>query len=236
MRKAYYAVTLPLRSQSFLPVGLRVNKDGWLSGRVTPSKVDPARWTDPPHVFLANLELNSTDETLMFTRRYGLLNDDEDLTDKNEWLHMDEGNFSCSIAEYTRMLKICQMTLRGAWRGDKDDVATMRGHTVGFPGNTRGNLPIEIHSQGNKIEAVTRDLWTFFCILFTRDHAEGRLKICANPGCSAAPYFVANRRGQSYCRHKCAVLINIHRFRQRQRAQRREKKKAQPRKRRRTQR
>ena len=230
-------MTLPLRSQSFRPVGQR-EKGGRLSGRVAPSKVDPEQWSDPPHVYLANLEFNSTAEALLFTKRYGLLTDDEDCTDKAECFYMKNGNFSCDLVEFTSALQLSQLKLRAAWFGGEQQVAALRSHPFfeTFSSDIPENLPIKIHSQGNKIEAVTPDLWTFICILFTRDHAEGRLKICANPGCSAAPYFVANRRGQSYCRHKCAVLINIHRFRQRQRAQRREKKKAQPRKRRRTQR
>lgn len=230
---------MSIRSHSFLPVPLRV-KNGWLSGRVAPSRVDPARWRDPPHVYLANLGLNSTIDSegaLLFTKHYGLLTNDEDLTLKNDWLNMEGGNFGCDLAMFTHVLRIHQLTLRAAWRGDEHQVAAMRGHPPieSFPRNTRGNLPIEIHSQGNKIEAVTPDLWTFICVLFTRDHAEKRLKVCKNPACPA-PYFVATRHRQTFCSHKCAVLINVHRFRQRQRAQRRKKKKAQTRKRRGTRR
>lgn len=223
---------LPLRSKSFLPVDQR-EKGGRLSGRVAPSKVDPEQWSNPPHVYLANLEFNSTAEALLFTRRYGLLINDEDRTDKTEWLYMKNGNFRCDLVEFISALQLSQLKLRAAWYGSEQQVAALRSHPFfeTFSSDTPGNLPIEIHSQGNKIEAVTPDLWSFICILFTRDHAEGRLKICPNSACPA-PYFVANRHGQIYCRHECAVLVNIHSFRRRLR----EKKKAQLRKRRRTQR
>lgn len=41
-----------------------------------------------------------------------------------------------------------------------------------------------------------------------------KIKICENPDCPS-PQFAQQRRGQKYCTHKCAVLMNVRRFRAR---------------------
>lgn len=227
--KDYYTITVPLRGRSLLPATIRVEGER-VRGELAASQVNPARWPDPPHVCLANLGVRAPtnpcplEEVFLFTKRYGLLGSGEGGLDV--WLEEDERKFDGKLVLFTAVFQDVQELLRNAWRGDEDAITTVS-----------KEVRMEIYSQEGKAEVVTPDLWAFICALFIRDHAEGRLKVCRNPDCPA-PYFVAVRRGKSFCSHRCAVLMNVRRFRERQKARRRRKKKvrAQPRKRRRTQR
>jgi predicted RNA-binding Zn ribbon-like protein len=58
-------------------------------------------------------------------------------------------------------------------------------------------------------------MWTVVRVAFLMDYKIGRIKVCGNPDC-VTPYFVESRKGQEFCSHKCAVLINVRRFRERQ--------------------
>lgn len=140
-----------------------------------------------------------------------------------------------------------QFVLRNAWSGDEQAMKLISGedengflHWATFlhngqekrwsgvaardvvqPGMWNPGDPIGarvlVRSKG--IEVVASELWSFVRLLFTRDRFQHRNKVCANPSCYA-PYFVQSRKGQLFCSHKCAVLINVHRFREREHEQR----------------
>lgn len=62
------------------------------------------------------------------------------------------------------------------------------------------------------IPQLQRLLWDMLekkaCVLWSL------IRMCENPDCPT-PYFLEARKGQKYCSHKCAVLINVRRFRAR---------------------
>lgn len=71
--------------------------------------------------------------------------------------------------------------------------------TIEHEGSIRGLFIINL---ANLFDAIFEDL-----------HCTA--KICANPDCPH-PYFLQKRKGQIYCSHPCAVLINVRRFRERE--------------------
>jgi hypothetical protein len=72
---------------------------------------------------------------------------------------------------------------------------------------------IDVNPRG--VEIAVHDLWDLARLLFLRDFAAGRTKVCANEDCGSR-YFLEQRKGQKFCSHNCAVLINVRRFRSRQ--------------------
>jgi hypothetical protein len=52
--------------------------------------------------------------------------------------------------------------------------------------------------RNGRIETTPEDLWASICLLFLRDHTDGRTGICANPQCPN-PYFIKKRSTQKYC-------------------------------------
>ena len=65
------------------------------------------------------------------------------------------------------------------------------------------------------VEIAVLELWNLVRFLFLRDYAAGKTRVCANKDCSS-PHFLERREGQKYCTHKCAVLMNVRRFRERE--------------------
>src|SRR5438270_1112826 len=98
--------------------------------------------------------------------------------------------------------------LRLAWRGDLASINQIE-RTV----QTELQLRILAIHRGQPV-FVTRDLSKFLLLLFLIDYQQGKTKICMNAAC-ASPYFVQERKDQQYCTRRCAVLINVHRYRQR---------------------
>ena len=74
---------------------------------------------------------------------------------------------------------------------------------------------VDMTRKGEGIDIAVVDLWNLTRLLFLRDYSAGRTRVCSNPDCSS-PYFLQQRRGQKYCTHKCAVLMNVRRFRERE--------------------
>jgi len=66
------------------------------------------------------------------------------------------------------------------------------------------------------MEIVVKDLGKLIGMMFAQDLWEGRLRKCENPECREVPYFQAVRKGQKFCSHRCAVLINVRHYRERQ--------------------
>lgn len=157
---------------------------------------DIRRWEEPPHVALANL-LPETQALARFVKAYGSVSD-----------RSYGGDAYTTIAETQRF----QSELRNAWKGKIEVLELML-----------VNLPVwlEVGKAGLsvKLREAQSLLWTLIRLLFLQDYFSGRAKICANPNCKT-PYFLAVRKGQRFCTHKCAVLINVHHFREREAQQR----------------
>jgi hypothetical protein len=142
---------------------------------------------EPVHVTLANLMLN-LESLHYFSRMWGFLDAD-----------VDHSGRLLTRPEHVRPF---QTLLQRAWKGNSAALREMRKNL-----KTR----VDVGPKGIGIAIV--DLWNLVRFLFLRDHATCITKLCANPDC-CSPYFVQQRRGQKYCTHKCAVLINVRRFRE----------------------
>jgi len=229
--KSYYAIETPLRYYGFAPEVTEVGeKEGDLSidGRLE-SEIDISRWKEMPHECLANLPLSfnlsrstselglsslerselsrsrveanrpSLEAMDMFIKRYGLLAA-ETSSDEDGNVYFRESAFG---------FVVCQNTLQEAWKGNARELRNMRKQV-------QRKLRVGPTVEAGRIGFVTEQLWPFVCMLFFRDYAAGKTKVCANPDCPH-PYFLKERKGQMYCSHPCAVLINVRRFRGRER-------------------
>lgn len=147
-----------------------------------------SRWKDPPHVELANLH-DDPAAALRFTRSYGVL--------------------ALDYQGEARTIPVGQVLgfrdqLRSAWDGDEKAILDVLDNVKGY---------LWVRPSGTEI--VLEDLWTLIRVMFARDMWDERVKKCQNPDCPA-PFFIAVRKGQKFCTQKCAVLINVRHFRERE--------------------
>lgn len=144
---------------------------------------------EPAHVVLANLEL--TEKTLeYFKKRFGSL---------EPIMRLSGGAIVPSELESARMK---QGVLRSAWRSEPSGLREMFRTLQPF-----------VQIEKGKLLLVPETLWQFIRLSFALDVVNGKAAVCANPDCPA-PYFLRTRKGQQFCSHKCAVLINVRRFRE----------------------
>lgn len=217
VRRSYYDLTGTIAPGWTLPHvrTLKVN-DGKLAGGASPRPVDPRRWPDPPHVALANLgyqasrqfEVASDTEVRLFTERYGPLGTTtDDMAEPEEPFYIELGTF-----------RYYQKALREAW--EKRDARPFID-----PENLKAGLgfdwlPVDWKVRGGRLEIRPASCRAYIGILLARDIATGCAKVCQNRDCPA-PYFVAERRDAKYCSHRCAVAVNVKKFRQRQKRRKR---------------
>jgi hypothetical protein len=161
-------------------------------GKAAPIKgpFDFSRWKEPPHVALVNLRTDPA-AALRFTRTYGVLS-----------LHYKEEATSLSVGDVFRFRDY----LQGAWQ---DDAVFLK--MLNDPNPTKATL----WTRRSGMEIVINDLWTLIRVMFSRDCWDGRARKCASPDCPA-PFFLAVRKGQKFCSQRCAVLVNVRRFRESQ--------------------
>jgi hypothetical protein len=176
---------------------LKGQVDAIKAGRPAPIKgpFDFALWKEPPHVALANLR-DDPASVLRFTRAYGVLSP-----------RYKGGPMSFPLRDVFR----ARDELRLAWEG--------RNKMFFWWLESYAGLPAELRARRSGLEIVVTDFRTLVMLMFAHDFWDERVKKCANPDCPA-PYFLAVRKGQKFCSQKCAVLINVHRFRQREAEQR----------------
>lgn len=191
----YYATKAVIRYYGRGPKTVEIDDDNKPAGVLGDKPVDPNRWKQPVHEYFANMRLEDPDgglcprSVLPFISQYGLL-----------WERPFGSRFQIDVVELIGL----QESLRGAWKGNKDALNEILR-------DAGGDINVSVSAKG--IEISTENLWTLVCILFLRDYAEGRTKLCANQDCERGPYFLESRKGQRYCSHPCAVLINVRRFR-----------------------
>lgn len=202
--KSDYALETDIRYYGIIPTDVRV-ENGAVTGSLPPIRVgagmqsssekpfDLTRWKEPPHLVLANLRTDDFASVAKFTREYGYLAGER------------EGNRY--RLDLKRLIEF-QKLVRDTWRGlDTDSLAI----DLDLP--HRSGLRLSIDSKGSDLGIDS--LRTLIEILVLRDVAEDRVEICDNREC-LAPYFLKVRQGQKFCSHPCATLINVHRFRARQ--------------------
>jgi hypothetical protein len=180
-------------------------EDGQVLLTIGPPFAGMPRWKQPPHEFLAGLNLTQGDvwETVVhFVRRYGPLAERQ--TPIASWRsHLKAGDQVWIDVPHFWGL---QKQLQAAWRGDREALEEIK---------TGLTAELELDTSRKGLELRVRDLWTLIMLLFLQDYAKGKAKVCPNPDCRSTPFFLQSRRGQTYCSHRCAVLINVHRFRAR---------------------
>jgi hypothetical protein len=192
-----------------------VEGNGRITGKLG-DQVDVGIWEIPPHVALANMTLEPR-MLEAFSRRYGVLGEvrvsysdtykashhGEFESTPTELLNvgvevMVEQTFAMDTSEFAEAQKL----LRLAWLGDRGMLRTVeqavrRGdYQIILPGEMRNDQTI----------LATRDLWQYACFLFVLDYRAGKARKCANPECTATPYFIQQRKDQEYCSHACAVV------------------------------
>lgn len=211
--ESYYALQGHVRYYGRLPEATEIS-GGHVLGTLGLERANPAHWKEPPHERLANLPtcdaqtgqfttepvsgLAEAKAVEAFVKKHGVLGS-----------HVDEatGGFDEDVVHFAD----AQDTLRRAWMGDTEAVKEIEEQV-------EDALETRISVQAKGIEVTTENLWSFICVLFLRDRAAGKTKFCANPDCPN-PYFLRKRKGQEFCSHPCAVLINVRRFRERLRKQ-----------------
>ncbi len=230
-----YSVHAGLHYYAQLPQVAREVRDGIIAGSLETEAVDITYWKEPPHYRLVNLqriprpgfEVVHPKAIQAFTKKYGVLRGvviDEQFREQRAErgrppiaepqeaaLEFPEPRFYVNEEEVTS----AQELLRRAWRGESDAVKKVEEEAIRGTHYTKG-LEVRSSARAGGVEFVAGSLWSFMCILFLRDYGMDRARVCANPDCPA-PYFLQARKGQKYCSQRCAVLINVRRFRKRQR-------------------
>jgi hypothetical protein len=175
-------------------------------------------WPEYPHVYLANMDL-SDDSIHAFTRRYGPLFAEYEPTYPLPKTHeqakkavIRTGQKLMSLDQVFRV----QLLLRESWRNSPDYLKAIAGHDPDQDAFIYRPMQPVISVTDTGIELLAPDAWTFARLAFLTDHAAGKTQICGNPDCKPPHgnrYFVQSKQGQMYCSHKCAVLVNVRRFR-----------------------
>ena len=217
--QSYYALNAQIRYYGTVPGKAWLEKDADSVVRMKVSggthSVDPAKWKEPPHVALANLRGAVLLDPLAagkFTRTYGVLPEfatdpttDPSLPNIGDLLaHYPEAWQKISLGR----IQSWRWLLRGAWRGSPGQLDQIIKDSP--------ETQLAATRDGVVIQKVG-DLWTLIWILFLKDRAAGRAKVCANADCPF-PYFLRARKGQVFCSHPCAVLVNVRRFRKARRS------------------
>jgi hypothetical protein len=209
---SYYELSTRIRYYGHLPESTEV-RDGHVFGVLGAEMANPAQWKEPPHERLANLPTHDTraeglvlttkpvsglaDPKAMesFVKRHGVL-----------WgrIRQSTGSFDEDAVRFAS----AQDLLRRAWTDDSVAIREIEEQV-------EDALEARPSVRAGGIEVTIENLWSFICVLFLRDYVAGKVKVCANSDCPH-PYFLEKRKGQKYCSHPCAVLLNVRRFRKRQ--------------------
>jgi|GEM_PF-4357647 len=203
--RSHYALTGTIRYYRTLPTRVELLKvdanaanaladpdDKIAVGEAAPIEgpFDFSRWKDPPHVALANLRDDPV-AVLRFTRTYGVLSP-----------HYKGEATSLSVGDVFRLRDFLQR----AWQDDGIFLELL---------NEREPTTAMVWTRRSGMEIVIEDLWTLIRVIFSRDRWDERAKKCASPDCPA-PFFIAVRKGHKFCTQRCAVLVNVRRFRERE--------------------
>lgn len=180
-------------------------------------------WIEPPHVFLANMPITER-SILKFNRTYGQIGgtweaeepETREVADKSP---RKKRSFYVIGDAGLQEVQRKQTLLRRAWTKDRAAFKTLwlggSMADVVDASDPTSKIKVETIVTPAGIDLVAGDMWSFTRIAFLRDFVLGRVQVCLNPDCRA-PYFLTSRKGQKYCTHQCAVLMNVRRFRERE--------------------
>ena len=185
---------------------------------------------EPFHQKFANWR-SETDGIVEFTRRYGPLDWDGELTD----VHPLTGLKFYFLADHWRER---QAEFRKLWETAETEglrgptwsyFSMLSGFSVAITSDKYGN-PATLKREGDDERLIWRDpetvwlpgregptalinaltTWQYLYLLLMFEKVE-RLRKCENPDC-AAPYFIARRRDRLFCSEDCAHLIAARRW------------------------
>lgn len=206
---SYYATTALIQYYGQVPTKFGKSEDGvWGTGIKSPVFGEDAfaDWRvqletanekpfnlsgrkDRAHESFANMRLD-VDSLYVFTKRWGFL------AGRND----ERGGLSARLTD----VEPFQTLLRQAWKNDPQSLKKISKDV---------KARVDVSPRGIDIAVV--DLRNLICLMFLRDHHTSKTAVCGNPDCYS-PYFLRQRLGQKYCTHKCAVLMNVRRFRERE--------------------
>lgn len=210
-----YALPAGIRYYGRLPSIAEVS-GGHVLGTLGTKRADPRDWREPPHEVLANIPTYDTTTTPlafttkpgsgladpkaveMFVKRHGVLCAQPDET---------TGRFDEDSVRFAD----AQDSLRRAWRGDRAAIKELLRQV-------KEALEARVSFRVGEIEIATENLWSFLCALFLRDYRAKKTKVCARADC-LHPYFLEKRKGQKYCSHRCAALVSVRSFREREKGE-----------------
>jgi hypothetical protein len=179
-------------------------------GTLGPERTDPSRWKEPPHVKFANISDASPKTVELFIRKYG------PLQGQRTYMGLKDG--SPQFHESVDHFKSFQEVLRSAWTEDSKAIREIEHRVEAMPyyderlGLKGIRQKIWLGFRDRTIDVYVDELERFICLLFFRDYVVGNVGVCASLDCPAR-YFLRSRKGQQFCSHKCAVLVNVRRFR-----------------------
>lgn len=200
---SYVKVTSILQYRGLNPQSVAVGDDGTISGTLGN---EIKAWKTPPHVALANLSL-SPQAIASFVRRYGVLGD---IVGTVGEAGTKESSQSVGFTLSPSFVSEAQRLLRLAWRGDRSALLQVEDVVKQINLQVAPSLV-----RREQIAFETSDLWRYLCFAFSIDYIDGKTKTCTNLDCEH-PYFVQKRKDQQFCSHRCAVVINVKRYRNRQ--------------------
>ena len=185
---------------------------------------DERKWRDLPHVFFANLSLN-TDTVRMFEDAFGpICGSGYSVAPQKRFRIIKGAGGGISLkAEKSNAIvhgsalaeaKIRQHMLRRAWEGDE---AHLKMLWSGARSLVEYDPVLMVAAFDREaIHLSTQDMWSFIRLAFQIDCLRGLTGVCENPECPA-PYFIAKRKNRKkYCSLKCTNLMNVRRFRERE--------------------
>jgi len=185
--KLYYVLETAIRYYGSLPSHAQIDGDVVMveGGAVNPATPFDLRRWKEPP-HLALANLQPDVQALRrFTLKYGIL-----FTHPSDTVRLSD---AMRFRDY----------LRQAWGGSDAILAQML-----------VDLRAGLNVTPEGLETVPDNLWMLTRLMFLHDRLRARVRICANEDCPAR-FFLAVRKGQKFCSHPCAVLVNVRRFRQR---------------------
>jgi hypothetical protein len=211
-----YSLATELRYHGHRPISFVAGENNRITGELG-DEVDVRSWKSPPHVALANMALEPR-MLEAFSRRYGVLGEVE-VTYSEVYKAAHRGEFDSTPTELLNIgaadlvkqtfvingdeFADAQKLLRLAWLGDRSILKGAIMQAV-KQGDYQVILPGEMRNEQTILAA--RNLWQYSCFLFVLDYSAGKARKCANPDCTATPYFIQQRKDQEYCGHACAVI------------------------------
>lgn len=208
--------------QEFLPVNnvvalIRQSTQFTLRGWFDSVPADVMQWPDPPHVEFANCSFDSPEDVKRFVEMYGfgagmIHEPPKKITGLGD-LHATsrfeaDYGFDDPRKQAPRKLAITVERLKR----DQEFLRRYWGKTAQAKPLTQHFLwsPDDISFASGKPRIVISDIWDYILVLLLIDLSAGRLKVCANPGCSQLKYFAEGRRDQKFCSTKCKNEFHIH--------------------------